>query len=83
MVPGTKNFFFSMSGKSDRGAFSQITGMRSGYFAKMRPDSATLFSKGTVSRSDEVTAIPSGDATHNGRGWTVAFTHALRRGERA
>eukprot|EP00411_Alexandrium_monilatum_P117705 CAMPEP_0175666742 /NCGR_PEP_ID=MMETSP0097-20121207/17741_1 /TAXON_ID=311494 /ORGANISM="Alexandrium monilatum, Strain CCMP3105" /LENGTH=41 /DNA_ID= /DNA_START= /DNA_END= /DNA_ORIENTATION= len=40
MPPGTRNFFFSMSGSSERGAFSQTTGMRSGYFARMRLASA-------------------------------------------
>eukprot|EP00418_Pyrodinium_bahamense_P097442 CAMPEP_0179039434 /NCGR_PEP_ID=MMETSP0796-20121207/15139_1 /TAXON_ID=73915 /ORGANISM="Pyrodinium bahamense, Strain pbaha01" /LENGTH=76 /DNA_ID=CAMNT_0020735767 /DNA_START=344 /DNA_END=574 /DNA_ORIENTATION=- len=51
MVPGTRNFFFSMSGRSERGAFSQITGMRSGYLAKMRLASALRFSNGTASWS--------------------------------
>merc|ERR1719149_179685 len=49
IVPGTKNFFLSMSGRSDREAFSQITGMRSGYLARIRRASALRFSKGTDS----------------------------------
>ncbi len=33
-----------MSGRSERGAFSQITGMRSGYLARIRRASADRFS---------------------------------------
>merc|ERR1740121_3464042 len=49
IVPGTKNFFLSMSGRSERAAFSQITGIRSGYFARILRDSALRFSSGTCS----------------------------------
>jgi len=37
-------FFLSMSGISERSAFSQITGTRSGYLARMRSASDFLFS---------------------------------------
>lgn len=36
MSDGTRNFFLSRSGTSLFGAFSTITGMRSGYFARIR-----------------------------------------------
>eukprot|EP00411_Alexandrium_monilatum_P115308 CAMPEP_0175664896 /NCGR_PEP_ID=MMETSP0097-20121207/16771_1 /TAXON_ID=311494 /ORGANISM="Alexandrium monilatum, Strain CCMP3105" /LENGTH=53 /DNA_ID=CAMNT_0016971235 /DNA_START=1 /DNA_END=162 /DNA_ORIENTATION=+ len=45
-----------MSGSSERGAFSQTTGMRPGYFARMRFASAALVSKGTASWSVDATA---------------------------
>eukprot|EP00401_Gymnodinium_catenatum_P057241 CAMPEP_0117496656 /NCGR_PEP_ID=MMETSP0784-20121206/20771_1 /TAXON_ID=39447 /ORGANISM="" /LENGTH=55 /DNA_ID=CAMNT_0005291637 /DNA_START=409 /DNA_END=576 /DNA_ORIENTATION=+ len=48
-----------MSGRSERAAFSQMTGMRSGYLAKIRPASALRFSKGTASWS-VVASIASG-----------------------
>lgn len=41
---GTKYFFLSITAMSLLGALSVITGMRSGYFARMRPDSALRFS---------------------------------------
>ena len=41
---GTRYFFLSMSGMSDRSAFSQITGTRSGYLARIRSASDFLFS---------------------------------------
>ncbi len=44
MVSGTRNFFLSMSGRSERGCLSIITGIRSGYLAMIRRASALLFS---------------------------------------
>eukprot|EP00403_Amphidinium_massartii_P011186 CAMPEP_0178423464 /NCGR_PEP_ID=MMETSP0689_2-20121128/27702_1 /TAXON_ID=160604 /ORGANISM="Amphidinium massartii, Strain CS-259" /LENGTH=73 /DNA_ID=CAMNT_0020045059 /DNA_START=381 /DNA_END=602 /DNA_ORIENTATION=+ len=49
MVPGTKNFFLSISGRLDRGAFSQITGILSGYLPRILLASLLRFSKGTDS----------------------------------
>ena len=42
---GTRYFFLSMSGMSLCAAFSQITGMRSGYLSRMRCASVWRFSK--------------------------------------
>ena len=43
---GTRYFFLSMSGISDLGSFSQITGTRSGYLLRIRSASSLRFSRG-------------------------------------
>ena len=45
-VGGWTYFFLSMSGISERSAFSQITGMRSGYLLKIFSASAFRLSRG-------------------------------------
>ena len=44
IVPGTRNFFLSISGSVDFAVFSTMTGIRSGYFESIRLASAALFS---------------------------------------
>mmetsp|Transcript_9915 Transcript_9915/g.27673 ORF Transcript_9915/g.27673 Transcript_9915/m.27673 type:complete len:110 (+) Transcript_9915:392-721(+) len=54
IVPGTRNFFLSMSGRFDLGARVQTTGTRSGYFARMRRASELRFSNGSCSTAMEL-----------------------------
>eukprot|EP00315_Gephyrocapsa_oceanica_P009454 CAMPEP_0185306338 /NCGR_PEP_ID=MMETSP1363-20130426/16020_1 /TAXON_ID=38817 /ORGANISM="Gephyrocapsa oceanica, Strain RCC1303" /LENGTH=86 /DNA_ID=CAMNT_0027903621 /DNA_START=305 /DNA_END=565 /DNA_ORIENTATION=- len=43
---GIRYFRLSTGGMSERGSFSQMTGMRSGYFSRIRAASACRFSNG-------------------------------------